>query len=314
MYKAAFLLCLLCLGACTPPGDISGPVQGILYSLQDRLYYIDPDGEGPVSLSERLDVLSALPAGGADEWASISPDGEWLLVCTERFGLQGWAGLVLLPADLSSWTIVYNTNHEAIHPGFSAVANGGRLIILQQDDELYVLTNTGSQWEYRLCLTTPSPMPFHGNPRISPDSQLVLFDGGPTAYGQEGSGLYRIGTDGGGFTNLAGPLNYPGADTNNSLRCPAFAPDGSVVFEADWEGEQIWRLVPGSTNPTVINPVFANDNSPTVLSDGRIVSLWLGRPGGSGLHELKIMNADGSGYRLLVTGQDITDLGLSAGP
>jgi hypothetical protein len=46
-----------------------------------------------------------------------------------------------------------------------------------------------------------------------------------------------------------------------------------------------------------------------VLSDGRIVSLWLDRPGGPGLHELKIMNADGSGEQMLVQDADVVEIG-----
>jgi hypothetical protein len=83
-----------------------------------------------------------------------------------------------------------------------------------------------------------------------------------------------------------------------------------VVFEADWEGEQIWRLLPGSAIPELISPDFNNDNSPCGLPDGRIVSLWLGH---AGVHEIKVMSPDGSSYFLLLPDTDVEDIGIGCG-
>jgi len=57
-------------------------------------------------------------------------------------------------------------------------------------------------------------------------------------------------------------------------------------------------------------PAFTNDNSPCVLPDGSIAGLWLNRPGGTGDHELKVIQPDGSSYFMLVTGADVVDIGL----
>lgn len=65
--------------------------------------------------------------------------------------------------------------------------------------------------------------------------------------------------------------------------------------------------------PVKISSNFTNDNSPCVLPDGNIVSLWLNRPGGSGDHELKVMEQDGGSYFMLVTGADVADIGLGCG-
>ena len=110
------------------------------------------------------------------------------------------------------------------------------------------------------------------------------------------------------------PQNGPGGTVNNALHHPDYAPDGSVVFEADWNSEErIWRLPPSSTVPELITNAFGNDNSPCVLSDGRIVSLWVDRPGGSGLHEIKIMNSNGSSHFMVLTGIDVEDSGIGCG-
>ena len=102
-------------------------------------------------------------------------------------------------------------------------------------------------------------------------------------------------------------IRHPGA-----VAIVPVLPDGSIVFEGDWNGEQIYRYT-GSGDPSVINPAYGNDNSPTVLPDGRVVSLWLGREGGPGYHELKIMNADGGGDRMLLINVDISDTGIGSG-
>ena len=92
-----------------------------------------------------------------------------------------------------------------------------------------------------------------------------------------------------------------------------YAPDGSIVFEGDWSGEQIWRLPENSSEPILVSPTFGNDNSPCVLSDGQIVSLWLDRPDGSGFHEMKIMNADGLQEQMLLQDVDVLDYGTGCG-
>jgi hypothetical protein len=44
-----------------------------------------------------------------------------------------------------------------------------------------------------------------------------------------------------------------------------------------------------------------------------VASLWLERPGGASLHELKIMSPDGKNYWVLVQNQDISDIGIGCG-
>ena len=123
-----------------------------------------------------------------------------------------------------------------------------------------------------------------------------------------------MGTDGTGFRVVLTPADSPGdlPDTGD-LHSPDYAPDGGIVFEAGWEGEEIWRLPAGAAEPVKITNVFNNDNSPCVLPDGRIASLWLNRPGGSGEHELKVMSSDGSDYFMLLPDIDVADIGIGCG-
>ena len=91
----------------------------------------------------------------------------------------------------------------------------------------------------------------------------------------------------------------------------AYHAGDDVVFEADWDGERVWRWGPAGF---VQVGAADNDNSPCALADGRIASLYLGRPGNTtGRHELKLMAADGRELAMLVIGRDIVDDGLGCG-
>ena len=71
----------------------------------------------------------------------------------------------------------------------------------------------------------------------------------------------------------------------------------------------------GSADPKLIGTSFNNDNSPCVLPSGAIVSLWMQRPGGSSVHELKVMAPDGSSYFMIgsLLDVDIQDIGIGCG-
>ena len=44
------------------------------------------------------------------------------------------------------------------------------------------------------------------------------------------------------------------------------------------------------------------------LADGRIASIWYGKPNSDGMPDLKLMSPDGSSYGLLVSGVPIEDI------
>lgn len=52
--------------------------------------------------------------------------------------------------------------------------------------------------------------------------------------------------------------------------------------------------------------------APCVLPDGQIASLWLGRLGGPGLHQMKVMTPGGTAYALLLTAVDVEDIGCGS--
>ncbi|HEX9720565.1 MAG TPA: hypothetical protein VGA59_12625 [Ramlibacter sp.] len=305
-----------------PPTSAPGAAgQGghISYTLENnRVYLIAAEaGAQPEDVSQALDGLAE---GADDGWLNLSPDGSWLALDTDRFDSEcvGWTCLAILPADLSSGEAI-RAGDELVHPeGKSAVASGGNLLVKPagggpHDRDLFVSTRSGGEWSATAALTEASPYAWNDLPAISDDGARIVFECGPQPYGAAGTAICEVGTDGSGFRVVLAPEQGPGGSAGNALRHPDYAPDGSLVFEADWSGQQIWRLPAGGGQPALVSPGFSNDNSPCVLPDGRIVSLWLERPGGNGLHEIKVMPPDGSSYEMILTGVDVHDVGIGCG-
>ena len=293
----------------------SGPGQ-IAYKVYDgHVYRVAAEaGATPEDVSLALDALS--PAA-PDDGMSISSDGQWLLLTTERFdpACTGWACLVVVPADLSSGEPV-RVEGEVVHPeGYSAIASGGDLVVYPHSGgphalDLWVSSRQDGGWSAPVLLSGDSPYAYHDYPAIAADGSRLVFDCGDVPYAAAGTAICEVGLDGSGFRVVLTPADAPpGQPATGALHHPAYAPDGSLVFEADWSAETIWRLPPNAALPEPVGPAFNNDNSPCVLSDGRIVSLWLDRPGGPSLHELKVMTPDGAAYVMVVTGVDIEDIG-----
>ena len=55
----------------------------------------------------------------------------------------------------------------------------------------------------------------------------------------------------------------------------------------------------------------AGDTAPCALPDGRVVVLWLGRPGNEGLREVRVLDSTGQKAAVLLTGLDVAQIGCS---
>jgi parallel beta-helix repeat protein len=300
------------------PADAAGGT--ITYSLDGRVFRVAAqEGATAEDISLALDGLSP---GGGDQSLNISPDGQWLVLETERFDPEcvDWSCLAVVSADLSAGEAL-RTSEGLVraNDGISAVASGGNLVVYSYTGgphqmDLWAVSRTGEAWSAPILLSADSADEYNFQPALSEDGSKVLFMCGPIQYGGEGTSICEVGTDGTGFRVVLTPADGPaGFPTTGALHQPDYAPDGSIVFEADWEGEQIWRLALGASEPVRVTDAFGNDNSPCVLPDGRIVSLWLNRPEGTALHEIKIMSSDGASFIMVVPDIDVVDAGQGCG-
>jgi hypothetical protein len=270
-----------------------------------------------------VDVSNALNAiaAGMDNAASLGLDGAWIALDTTRLGCVSGDCLAIASATGTQISLVRIAGSEVPVSARPTVAPGGAAVVYPASGgphaiDLYASRSVGGAWSAPVLLTAASPFPSHHDIAFSFDGTSVVFDCAPSDYQAPGGAICEASIDGHSFRKVIGAADLPGATASNEVHHPAYAPNGSIVFEADWNGsEAIWRLAAGSNTPTRVSPADeTDDNSPCVLPDGRIVSLWLGRPGNtSNLHELKVMNADGTGTVMLLTGTDIVDVGTSCG-
>ncbi len=283
-------------------------------------------GALPENLTMHLDSFALYP-GIHRGPITISPDGAWYVFLSERFdsSSQGWAGLTIAHADFQTIeTIQYNG--QTVH-GEGGQATAGGAVVVYVDGggphsrDLFLVERQGNSWTTPVCLTTQSPYVWNYWPVLSRDSAKFVFDvSADSSSPFPSTAICEVRLNGSGFRVLITKDNGPpGFSPSPAVHSPAFASDGGLVFEAEWGGsERVWHLSPGDSIPALVNQTFTNDNSPNVLPDGRIVSLWLGSSTGDGLHEIKLMDANGQNYVMLTDTSspfpEVDDIGLGCGP
>jgi hypothetical protein len=259
---------------------------------------------------------------GDDESLNLSPDGQWLILTTTHFDAdcEGWPCLAVVSADLSEGDVVQVEGLGLLRPaGWSAIASGGDLVVcpIRNDDDrwdLWAYSRAGPRWSPGVLLTERSPHQFNDQPAFSDEGDRVVFKCGDTIDGlpddeHGGAAICEVAIDSTGFREVLTPVDGPSGTSANTLSHPDYGPDGSIVFEADWEGgTQVWRLPQGVTTPGRVNIRYDNDNTPCVLPDGRIASVWLYPP------LLKVMVADGSEHIIIrLDDVEVTGYGLGCG-
>lgn len=292
------------------------PVSGngrVLYAYNSTYYLIEAvAGASPAPIAPSLNAISP----GTDSRVNMGADGS-IVVETTRFGCSNPCLAIFAP-DLKTGAKVTAggkdvTDMRDIVP---AVAGNGNLVVFGgrgvHQRDLFVSVKTSGGWSAAKSITDSSTQSNNFKPFIAPDASKVVFDCGDDPFGASNTSVCEVGIDGTGFRKVIGPEGGPGGGKNT--HSPAYNRDGTIVFEGEWGSEQIWRIPPGGGAPALINGTFSNDNTPCVLPNGKIVSLWLQRSGNpQGFHELKLMNADGSGMVMLQQGFDIEDIGLGCG-
>ncbi len=319
-FASCAVILLAACGDVDPPDVPVGPRPGhITYTDGDDVYRLAAEvGAAPENVSAQItrgaraaDRRLNLSAGGVSyvfETSNVDP------VCADRRCLAvasaadpGDARLVLPDGE----RIENAENLAAVDDAAAIVvyaAGGG-----PHDRDLFATLRSGDTWSAPRLLTAGSTFAWNDQPSLAPDADRLLFDCGPEANAGPGGSICEVGLDGAVVTIVATPDDAPAAIAQRGPLHHAAYAGADVIFEADWDGERIWRWS-GDRATALTPPTSTNDNSPCVLPDGRIASLYLDDPGNpNGLHELKVMDASGADPTLLVTGLDLDDLGLGCG-
>jgi hypothetical protein len=281
-------------------------------------------GATPEDVSYELDKLGT----GTDGEINISPDGQWLVAVTSRFGCGDSSCLALISQDVCSAEVIidHGTGQPINTDEWSAVGvlPDGDVVVVYPGNggphpiDLFAITKHDGAWGASKVLTADDPHPYNAYPSLSADSTKLVFDCGSNAYsGGTGTDLCEVHTDGTGFRVVHTASEGPPGQGSWPLHKGNYTPSGAIVFEGEWPDgtEVIWEYPPDGGPPTIVSQGYTDDNTPCVLPDGRIVSLWLERPGATlqGAHEIKVMNADGTGNAMLVIDQNTLDIGQGCG-
>lgn len=302
-------------GAPQLPGADSSVRGFITYFRDAQIYRVDAwPWAQPHNISAELDALGA--GVGPDELVNPSPDGEWLVMSTERFHGEcaGWPCLTVVSIDMSRMDVIVTTDGVVHADGTAAaIASGGEVVVYADDGgphaiDLFAVRRSGIEWAEPQLLTGESPHEYNSAPAISDDGSAVVFDCGPEPYAR--ASICRVDSSGAGFAGVANPSDVAAT----ALRHADFDRDGAVVFEAERDGSEIYRLPAGGGPLQRVGTGFSDDGAPCVLPNGQIASVWFGNPdNASGEAELKVMSADGMGHYVLLGAGAAADANLGCG-
>jgi hypothetical protein len=303
----------------------AGPAAGaghITYSVGESLLRVEARaGARPQNISAALD--RRFPGGG-DQFLNQSPDGRWLVIQSQRFGCSDNPCLAVVSSNLRSGRAVRGGTANV--QGFSAVGNGGRVVVYPAQSrgnrvDLFVTRRRGRGWTTPRNVTGRSPQRVHGHPAISADSRRVLHDCGPANDPSAGVlSICESRLNGGGTRVRVRPTEGrrppEGPFGPGSLHHADYlGRGGGLVFESQWccKGESIW-FKRGGRRPRNVRGASGNNVAPCGLPDGRVVSLDLTRPAGGGVHELMITRPTARKRTFVLRpGIDVNDIGIGCG-
>lgn len=301
------------------------PGEFIVYKLAGGdIYKIAAQANAqPQDLSTALNALST---GTEDANVNISPNGQWLAIDTDRFGIasgNSGPGLAVVSADLKSGAAVVSGGSYVYPEGITAISSDGNLVVYSAGGgphvrDLFAITrSSGGSWGTAQLLTANSPYQYNSEPALSADGTKVLFDGGPQPDKDGSVAVCEVSANGQGFKTVVTAANAPASSPfDQRINCGHFAADGTIIFEASSSvtGDLIWKLPAGATTAVRIAPDANDEVNPIGLPDGRTVSLWLNRVGNtSGAHELTLRDSSGKYLFTLQPNVDIDDIGMGAG-
>lgn len=307
----------------TTPAVVGNSVGAgsILYSYGGVFFLINgAAGSAPVNLDTRF--TSAGAGTGVEDKMGISRDGKYLAVSTTRLGCGAWACLARFNVDGTGGEKVTvgaggaDLHVYATQPVISPT--GSTIIFTQQNSDnsidLFATTRAGGVWSALTNITASSAYTYNTDATISADGAKVAFVCSNSIAEDPNNNICEVNIDGTGYQALivAGSSN----NFTNVFR-PSYANNGDLNYEgifptgtATTGGERIWRLKAARTAAAAPAGDFANAVSPCSMPNGNLAVLWLGRSGGTGLHELTLINSNDV-FDSTLFGGDVDDIGIS---
>lgn len=261
-------------------------------------------------------VAKATASGTIKGPISMSHTGNFYIFHSDRFAdgstTDGYEAITICSADLK--TIEVPTfGGKAFHgEGIMQISNDGKTIYFVQkgshDRDIFKSVKTGNTWSDPVELTKTSTFAYHLSPYLAYDESKILFEASNDPYVI--SAIKEMSNSG---ANTKQVTSVGSISNAKQIKSPCYDAAGNIYFEGETDAERIWKMANGTGTPTIIKSSFTNDNSPVTTPDGKIVSLYLP----NSTHQLKIMQADGSGDVMLsaTSGSftELEDIGISAG-
>lgn len=280
-------------------------------SFDRTLYMINLETGVTENISNKLN--SIIGENRKDNAINISPDGSHLIINSKLNGNK----LYIINIDNNTKDVLKIENRYIWPEHAFAISNDGNIVAITKrnkgsgtDVVSYIKSN--GKWKKGVILSKGTDEDFFaGGPAFSFDSKRIIFT---CRVKQNILALCSNNISG---NDLKIEVSERNLDTQklHLIRSPDYTLNGDVVFEVeDVLGEVIWIKKTDKEKAYPINTTFRNDNSPCVLPNNYIASLWLSRPGNpKGKHELKLMPQNGSHYKMLVKDINIRDIGLGCG-
>jgi len=176
----------------------------ITYSLNNDMVYrvAAIENATAVNISEILDTFSPRKQ---DRQLKISPNGEWMVLRTQRFNsnCNGWTCLAVMSGDLTSANLIRVNNQVILPSSLSAISSDGKLIVYGYNcdphvRDLFATRRVNNNWQSPVLLTGDSTYSLHDMPALSNDGTKVVFDC-DNNNANVGEFVCEVNTDGSGF-------------------------------------------------------------------------------------------------------------------
>ena len=316
------LLAAGCAQGEPPPPTSSPDAPVVTWTFGGSVFRMHAGDDAPEDVSARIPRAAPAP----DRWLVPSPRGRFYALPAD-VGTGDGEVLVRLTldtdADAAPAVEVVRPGGAPVYlEGMPAVTDDGRSVVYAasggpHDLDLFRADRLDDgSWDAPVLLTATSAFSFHNQPSLAKQGDRVLCNCGSNRDPESGdNSACAVALFGGGEVDVLVAPDTLEDGRNTFVNFPRDAGGARVVFEASWpqdDGEPpetLWQRTRDGAPTPAVPRTFDNSVSPCVLADGSIVALWLGRPGGTGAHELTQIHDDGD-FITWLPDVDVDDIGI----